>query len=266
MKRCPICSSVYDEAENFCVSDGTVLVLVPADAVPGAGETPTVVAPLVPAVQPRSVPASQTSPVVYAALGAMAVIILVLGGLLIFPRISGDSGIKTGDPAGNSGDSPVAGSRPTANAEADSRRESPTASLRTPEPLPANAVTRPPRPYVSPAGTWQGQWTNNKGSLFDQQLTLTDNGNGSVSGEVLHTLRRTVNPAKSGRIGLTAVEYVQGTYDPETRVIVISGVRKNDPNDLIILDKYRLSLSADGSVITGNTFGGRTRGQVSLRR
>jgi hypothetical protein len=75
-----------------------------------------------------------------------------------------------------------------------------------------------------------------------------------------------MNSKKTEKVGLTAVEYVQGSYDSNTRIINLSGVRKDDPNGLIILDKYRLSLAGDNSTLAGATVGGKTRGQISLRR
>ena len=54
-------------------------------------------------------------------------------------------------------------------------------------------------------------------------------------------------------MGLTAVEFVKGEYDPERGLLSLSGFRKRDPNSLIGLDQYELVLSEDRDSLAGFT-------------
>jgi hypothetical protein len=76
-------------------------------------------------------------------------------------------------------------------------------------------------------------------------------------------MKSTPQEAKQSKIGLTAVEYIKGSYNPETRMLMMEGYRKDDPNDIISLDKYRLILSEDNRSLGGATWNhGRWRGRL----
>lgn len=257
MKKCPQCQQTYSDDNDFCHNDGAGLI---------TAESFNTQSSLYSIAQPAPVPtnvvsARQTSPILYAALGGMAILVLVLGGFLLFSRNSSES---DEDKAGTANKSEETSSKKTEETNKITSDIPPASSATIEKPAAPNLQT--PKPYISPAGNWRGQWTNGKGSAFDQQFTLKDDGNGKISGQIVHTLQSTINMEKTGKIGLTAVEYVEGVYDPNTRIINISGVRKVDPNNLIILDKYRLSLSSDNSILAGETFGGKTRGRITFRR
>jgi len=57
------------------------------------------------------------------------------------------------------------------------------------------------------------------------------------------------------KLGLTAREYVKGTYDPATRTYHVVGYAKEDPEAIISLDEYLLKMDGDGNI------GGETRSQ-----
>jgi hypothetical protein len=263
MKQCPICFQSYDDSENFCQTDGTTLSVISTEQKSyTTGNAPTMVVPSFhTGQQTNSVPVKQTSPILYAALGAMGVLVLVLAGVLLYPQFTE----KEKSESAKSEERGAKGGESKNDSAANSQQSFQPKTTPVTENLAVVPAAQPQQPYISPAGSWQGQWTNGK-ALYDQQLTLKDDGNGKVSGQIVHTLQRSTNPNKTGKIGLTAVEYVQGSYDPNTRIITMAGIRKDDPNNLIILDKYRLSLSSDNSTIAGATVGGKTRGQITLRR
>ena len=264
MKQCPKCFQSYDDSESFCQNDGSSLAIISTEQkIYSSADTPTVVVNKYPTGHNGSALIKQTSPILYALIGGMAVLILCLVGFLLIPRNSSESDTsKKSEVNSNIKNDETA----KVNNATNSQQVLAASNSQVAENSAFNSAPQPPKPYISPAGNWQGQWTNGKGSAFGQQLTLKDDGNGRLSGQVVHTLQQTANPQKMGKIGLTAVEYVQGTYDPTTRLISLSGVRKDDPNDLIILDKYRLSLSGDNSTIAGATVGGKSGGRISLRR
>ena len=116
----------------------------------------------------------------------------------------------------------------------------------------ANAIpaSSPTIPRISPAG-WCGNWSSPSGAYLKFDLDLSESG-GSVSGQINWTLLRTSRPDKQSKIGSSAIEYVSGTFNPETREVTMRGTSKSDPNNmLVMLDQYRLNLSSDGRTLNG---------------
>jgi flagellar basal body-associated protein FliL len=129
-----------------------------------------------------------------------------------------------------------------------------------------NSTTEKPKinPNLNPAGSWSGDW-NSVGkytTYFTATLNLTDDGAGKVNGHIVWTLQRTDNPKKTDKIGTSATEYVQGTYNPATRTVSLRGIRKDDAYDIVILDRYILILAENNLTMSGKTRGGN----FSLRR
>lgn len=108
MKRCPACQKAYDDAQNFCLDDGTTLVSVPA-ASPGPsmppenlpynrGAAPTEVLHGAPTAGPQwatpppymSPPVQKRSPLPWFIVGALALIAAVVG-IILATRGSGDT-------------------------------------------------------------------------------------------------------------------------------------------------------------------------------
>lgn len=115
---------------------------------------------------------------------------------------------------------------------------------------------RPVDPTLTPAGSWSGDWSHDKGtSAFTATAELTETG-GRVEGRIVWTLVRSSNPQKMDKSGLMAVEYVRGTFNPATRLMKLRGYRKDDPNNLVIYDAYNLSLSADKQTLNGRSKNG----------
>ena len=119
---------------------------------------------------------------------------------------------------------------------------------------------------LNPAGSWSGDLSYPSGASFSAQADLTDEGGGRVRGQIVWTLVRTGNRGKTDKIGLSATEFVQGTYDAATRMLSLNGYNESDANNLIILDKYRVILAEDNRRLNGYSFGGRVRGNFSLKR
>lgn len=87
MKKCPQCNQFYDDDTNFCLSDGTTLVSIPANTMPSF-EVPTVVnrSPFVPPVSQSSANSGGNSGLMYLLIGLLALIIggAVVGGAVYF--------------------------------------------------------------------------------------------------------------------------------------------------------------------------------------
>lgn len=49
------------------------------------------------------------------------------------------------------------------------------------------------------------------------------------------------------------MEFLSGSYDKESRVVEVEGTNKDDPEGIIALDAYRLTLSEDGLSLSGSS-------------
>jgi len=114
------------------------------------------------------------------------------------------------------------------------------------------------------AGEWRGIWTDPSGYAFTVTMTLETGpgcktcvaaGDGSVRGKIVWTLRKTpanATPELAAKVGMAGTELVKGERKGEG-LLVLNGYQKDDPNNIIGLDQYRLAISDDGKVIGGIT-------------
>lgn len=117
---------------------------------------------------------------------------------------------------------------------------------------------------ASIAGEWSGVWTSPSGFVYSAQITLSTGpgckmcaaiGDGSIQGQIVWTLRKVGTNASAsyaGSEGLTATEYVRGEMKGDG-FFVLEGYRKDDPHNIIGLDRYRLALAENDNVIGGIT-------------
>jgi hypothetical protein len=80
-------------------------------------------------------------------------------------------------------------------------------------------------------------------------------GDGSIRGKIVWMLRKTpanATPELAAKVGMTGTELVKGKRKGEG-LLVLNGYQKDDPNNIIGLDQYRLAISDDGKVIGGIT-------------
>ena len=116
-------------------------------------------------------------------------------------------------------------------------------------------------------GTWQVEWTNPAGYLYTGEMVLEVDQSNNIDGYINWTLKKSPNASEQSMIGLTGIEYVSGTYDPQTRAVVFQGYEKDDPNNILGVDEYKLSLSIDGSTLSGMTKNnGDWQGQLTATR
>lgn len=106
-------------------------------------------------------------------------------------------------------------------------------------------------------GRWAGFWVSysseSQGFLYEATMTLAVGANNAVDGRIDWVLRKSPRAAEQAKVGMTAVEFVRGSYDPRGGVIRLAGYRKDDPNNVIGLDRYHLVVSDNGRVIGGIT-------------
>jgi hypothetical protein len=130
----------------------------------------------------------------------------------------------------------------------------------------------------SVAGEWRGIWSDSSGYGFTATITLesgvrckacTATGDGSVRGVIVWTLRKVpakASPDEAAKVGMTATEYVKGARKGEG-LLELNGYKKDDPNNIFSLDRYRLAISDDGMVLGGITFdNGSWTGQLIALR
>lgn len=253
MKRCPNCSQVFDDSNDFCLNDGTPLIpeaVQPGFSVyPNQVEVPTRVISRPPGVAPTV--SGGALNVLYLVVGVLATALVALGIYVVFlrnPAKTPEAAVSVASEAASSSEFGPAVT-PTANPVAN--------TFNAPSPI---------NPNQTPAGNWSGELTYPSGSTFSARCNLTKSEDGQVSGQIVWTLLRTTNSSKMGMIGQSATEFVRGAYDPATRTTSVNGYSKSDAIGLIILDKYRLVVSEDGKNLAGYSYGGKARARFSLRR
>ena len=103
------------------------------------------------------------------------------------------------------------------------------------------------------SGTWVGEWTSPDGFVYDASLELQAPADGAVSGQIKWTLKQSPRAQEQSKLGLTASEFVRGTFDRLCGILTLEGYEKTDPNMIIGLDKYRLLLAENHTVLGGIT-------------
>jgi hypothetical protein len=115
-------------------------------------------------------------------------------------------------------------------------------------------------------GIWLGEWSDQEGDLYGCELRLNETEN-VVSGSIVWIVKRTPRPDLQPKIGLSGIEHIKGKYDPQTRLLELEGYRKDDPHEVIGLDKYKLVISVDGQSLSGQTdHDGKWQARLSASR
>ena len=247
MKKCPSCNQLFSEDNYFCLEDGTTLLFASETGAyppvsPTADDIPTQVIPRpqVTAQIPVQIAPKDTSKWLFLIIGVLATAVVGMGVFMF---------AKRGE------EKPVANQNTAENAN---RAENMVAkNINAPK---VNQTIEEPKinQNLSPAGNWSGDW-HSWGSYrtsFTAQMDLTDNGAGKLSGQIIWTLQSSNNPKKIGKVGSSATEYVQGVYNPATRSVSLQGVRIDDPNGIVIKDRYSLILAENNLTMNGKSKGG----------
>lgn len=262
MKKCPNCSLIFEDENDFCVADGGVLVTVYDNS---SGELPTQVVSR-PAASPAVVAAADNnSNMLYGIIGGLVALVMAMGATFFFV-LNAQRETVQGNAAATSENAsldPLSAAQPSAanNAPAANAASRTTTNTAVPA-MPA------PRPVISPRGRWSGDWSASSGAYLTINVDLSEDGSNRVSGQIEWTLRRTTRPEKISKIGLKAIEYVSGRYDPATRTVTLKGTSKDDPYGVLVMtDDYRLTLSEDSRRLNGAAKnGGKWNGRVNLSR
>lgn len=261
MKQCPNCKQLYADDILYCLSDGTVL----------AAQKPVATA----AAAPKN-------PVWIYAAGSVAV--LVVAAVIVFALISrsNDKTSHTESVKSSESEKTRVSSNKTNDTKITNKSEQSTGNQSERSDIiekqseksniienQTSADSRKSNlsSAITPVGKWKGKWTASLGSSFNTELILTDEGGGKIGGKLIWTLRETINPKKIEKIGQSATEYVEGSYDAATRKLNLSGYDKDDPYELINLDDYYLTLSINNKRLEGVAQSrGRLDGRFALTR
>ncbi len=239
MKKCPTCNQTFTDDNDFCLNDGTPLI---SDST----SQPTLIvnapsANAQPFHHAASSPSTGSSNMLYLVIGVLAT---ALVGIAAYAFLLRDTGSGKADGTNTRVNTVASAVTPTAN---------PAASAIPPPPVAPQVANS----NLTPSGNWSGDWSG-RSSAFTATASFTE-ANGAVTGQIIWTLQKSSNPAKAYKTGLSATEYVRGTYDGVTRLMKIKGVRKDDPNGLVIYDQYNLSLSENGDLLSGVSKNGNFR-------
>ena len=100
-------------------------------------------------------------------------------------------------------------------------------------------------------GTWTKVLTTYE---FDFELYLTVDAKNEVKGFFVWKVINYDKYNKSSieyyadKLGLTAKEYVRGTYNPIRRELIMQGYKKDDPHSIIGIDTYKLEIDESGNI------------------
>jgi hypothetical protein len=123
-------------------------------------------------------------------------------------------------------------------------------------PVYAEKPSRADAAVDGPAGVWRVEWVGASNSEYIGVMTLAAAADGTVTGQINWRLTKTPRTDLIGKIEFTGVEYVEGVFTPSTGLLVFEGARKDDPDEILGLDLYRLLLSPNGKTIAGMTANG----------
>jgi hypothetical protein len=114
---------------------------------------------------------------------------------------------------------------------------------------------------------WEVEWHNPEGHYYTAELRLEILKRRSVTGALTWTLRASPRAEELSKIGLSGVERFEGTYDENTGALEFKGVALEDPNTILGMDEYRLTVDSSGRNMTGKTsHGGTWAGEFRAKR
>ena len=112
---------------------------------------------------------------------------------------------------------------------------------------------------------YKAEWSmKDKHDLFTGICKIEIKDNEMVKGELVWKFLAVDSTDNSmmdmykGKKGKSGIEFVEGNYNPSTHDIFFEGQEKDDPCEILGLDKYSLKRSADGLVLYGTTATGGT--------
>lgn len=106
---------------------------------------------------------------------------------------------------------------------------------------------------IDPSGNWKCNWSSTSGYLFTGDVTLVAKEDGELTGQIVWTMKRSSREEEKAKLGMIGTEYIRGSYNFKTRIIELEGYKKDDPNNVIGLDHYRVLFAPNGACLGGLT-------------
>lgn len=102
-------------------------------------------------------------------------------------------------------------------------------------------------------GQWTGEWTDDDGYYYTFVLDLEESKLGNIQGAFTWKLMKSPYADEQRKLGLEAIEYIEGNFDAKNGKLMVQGIRKDDPDTIIGMDSYDLFLSKNKAVLEGKT-------------
>lgn len=113
--------------------------------------------------------------------------------------------------------------------------------------------------------TWIGSWTDkDQGITYTAKMKLSISVNGEIDGAIKWKFTKSSYAESQYLIDTEAVEVIKGDYNPENEKVTLRGIEKEDPNDIIMIAIYNLTLSEDKQNLQG--FDSLTGGIVKFKK
>jgi hypothetical protein len=100
-------------------------------------------------------------------------------------------------------------------------------------------------------GIWEALWVSPNSLRWEYSTVLSVViSQGLAYGSNTWTVIQSPHDSWAGK---SATEYLEGTYNYTTRLLELRGTSKDDPENIITLDAYQLTLSEDGMSLSGKS-------------
>jgi len=126
---------------------------------------------------------------------------------------------------------------------------------------------------LSQTQQFNGTWTKvNTTYQFDFELTLKINSSNQVEGYFLWKVIKydehniLSKQHYENKLNLTAKEYVKGVYYPSKGEYLLKGYKKEDPNSIIGIDIYKLTIDENGELGGTTNSNGSWLGRINGRQ
>ena len=119
---------------------------------------------------------------------------------------------------------------------------------------------------------YNGTWTKITTTYaFDFDLILNVNEPNHVEGyfiwKVVHYDEYNISSKEyyENKLGMTATEYIRGTYNASEGEYLLKGYKKEDPNSIIGIDTYKLKVDENGNIGGKSKANGTWLGRINAK-
>lgn len=117
-------------------------------------------------------------------------------------------------------------------------------------------------------GLWEGTWSSPDGYVFEFTLQLEDSSSNTVKGFFSWKFKKAPpnDTYYAGKENTEALEYINGKT-LNTYSLTMEGYSKDDPNNIISLDRYTITCNEERTAFSGMSYyGGTWLGKIEGKR